>query len=433
MATFFQPSINGIRFHCVSTSTPFGNRIAIHEYPLSDNGFVENMGRKVRKYQITGYVIGDNWELTRDKIIEECERPDAIISLIHPDYGKMEVLCEECTVTESKMNAGKKADFQFVFIEYKKPKLLKDQEFTSMVVKDEAKDAVFSLADAFTAIQNLQNLPQIITDYLTDSVVSLLGVPNVYSLTNSISSLTGLYNTIQTGGFNVPWQFAELVTTFTSSFNNDYSNDSIKIELNDKHKSLPNKKINITPDKWVSSEHSYSTKTFTLTPKQSIDILTGIVNKPMNHPTGTTKINTKKRVLGKQIELLIKGCALIESTIASTYIEFETIQEAQYIWDKILLSFDNLMIVASDIEDFVSYELIKKQKTAFIKDIQKRAPELIKIMTKELDTMTPAIVLSYQYYATLPDRERSSEIVRRNKVKNPLFVPSHIPLTFLKT
>jgi prophage DNA circulation protein len=79
-------SFRGVPFKVIAAQAKKGRRQAIHEYPYVDGGWPEDMGRALRMYSFSGYLIGDLapvMQLLLDNAVET-KGPGL---LIHPTIG----------------------------------------------------------------------------------------------------------------------------------------------------------------------------------------------------------------------------------------------------------------------------------------------------------------------------------------------------------
>src|SRR5215472_18763971 len=109
-------SFRGARFRVDSYSTEIGRRADVREYPLRNIPQAEDLGRKARRFQFTAYVLGDGWEFARDELLNACEA-DGPGLLVHPFHGEHEVVCESCTVSESRVGGVRYCAFELGFVE----------------------------------------------------------------------------------------------------------------------------------------------------------------------------------------------------------------------------------------------------------------------------------------------------------------------------
>lgn len=116
-------SFRGVPFFVDSSSYQGGRRVQLHEYPLRDLPFAEDLGRKARTYQLEAYVLEPRpWEKTTDTYMT---RRDALITaletagpgaLVHPFLGTKQVVMGPYSVSEN-FKEGGKAVFSVPFIE----------------------------------------------------------------------------------------------------------------------------------------------------------------------------------------------------------------------------------------------------------------------------------------------------------------------------
>jgi prophage DNA circulation protein len=108
LATF-----RGVPFHVLGKSGSAGRRVVIDEYPLRDTPSSEDLGRKARRFALDGYVIGP---AARDALIRAVERPGDGV-LIHPDFGRLVVVCEDCDFSESHDTGAGRVSVRLAFVE----------------------------------------------------------------------------------------------------------------------------------------------------------------------------------------------------------------------------------------------------------------------------------------------------------------------------
>jgi prophage DNA circulation protein len=109
-------SFRGVPFHVSAKSGTVGRRVIIDEYPLRDTPSSEDLGRKARRFALDGYVVGPTAPTQRDALIRAVERPGDGV-LIHPDFGRLVVVCEDCDYSETHDGGAGRITFRFVFVE----------------------------------------------------------------------------------------------------------------------------------------------------------------------------------------------------------------------------------------------------------------------------------------------------------------------------
>jgi prophage DNA circulation protein len=109
-------SFRGVPFEVDTHEREGGRRVAEHEFPLRDQGAVEDLGRSLRKFGFDAFVIGDDYMGARDALLTACEDTAGPGTLIHPTLGEFQVICSRVSVRETK-NDGGLAVLSLTFVE----------------------------------------------------------------------------------------------------------------------------------------------------------------------------------------------------------------------------------------------------------------------------------------------------------------------------
>ncbi len=117
--TGVQASFRGAQFKIEVGGQAGGRRNVTHEFPERDTPFTEDMGRRARRYPITGYIVCGpllaDYRPGRDALIAMCEMSGPG-TLVHPTLGTMQVCCDTYAVSETRERGGI-ATFEMVFVE----------------------------------------------------------------------------------------------------------------------------------------------------------------------------------------------------------------------------------------------------------------------------------------------------------------------------
>ncbi|MGI8839769.1 MAG: DNA circularization protein [Caulobacteraceae bacterium] len=108
-------SFRGAAFDIQESPAQFGRRNQLHEYPQRDTPWSEDLGRKARQWTIEAVVIGEDYDLARDALIKALETagPGA---LVHPYLGTVQATVGQCQVVDSTAHGGM-ATFSMPFTE----------------------------------------------------------------------------------------------------------------------------------------------------------------------------------------------------------------------------------------------------------------------------------------------------------------------------
>lgn len=99
-------SFRGVAFFVDSGERGGGRRTVVHEFPLRDDPFVEDLGRRARTFRVDGYVIGDDYLSQRDLLLAALEDTAGPGELVHPYHGVRRAICVTVSVRESRADGG---------------------------------------------------------------------------------------------------------------------------------------------------------------------------------------------------------------------------------------------------------------------------------------------------------------------------------------
>lgn len=108
-------SFRGVPFWLDVDSVNVGRRTQLHEYPKRDRPYVEDLGRRTRQYQFDGFVVGDDCLGQRDRLLEALDKPGEG-ELVHPWFGRLTVTAGDCEVSHARNELGM-VRFRLVFID----------------------------------------------------------------------------------------------------------------------------------------------------------------------------------------------------------------------------------------------------------------------------------------------------------------------------
>ncbi|EJG2197913.1 DNA circularization N-terminal domain-containing protein [Citrobacter freundii] len=109
-------SFRGVPFSVDDDDASFGRRVQLHEYPKRDKPYTEDLGRAARRLTINAYVIGDDYADKRDRLIAavETEGPG---TLVHPQYGEMQGSINGTVKVSHSSSEGRMSRISFEFVE----------------------------------------------------------------------------------------------------------------------------------------------------------------------------------------------------------------------------------------------------------------------------------------------------------------------------
>ncbi len=187
-------SFRGATFYINDHERLGGRRVVVSEYPLRDRVSTEDLGRSVRKFELTGYVVGDNYFAERDALIAACEDYETVGTLVHPYLGELRVRCQNVGLRE-RVTEGRVATFLLGFVDAGevRPKAPLDTRGGWL---DTIKTAYAVGQQAFKIYTTLRGLPTSLLlawagDYALGSLSAYVGLPRI-SLAQVQDALNGL-------------------------------------------------------------------------------------------------------------------------------------------------------------------------------------------------------------------------------------------------
>ena len=177
---FRRGSFKDIEFFINSHEYTSGRRNENHEFPYRSRNYAEDLGRKTPGYKMEAYLIGQDYDLQRDRLIKALSE-EGPGTLVHPFLGSFEASVMTFSVKEEKSKLNM-CTFDLHFIESG----LKN--FPAGLVDPEG-----SLGDLSSELKNLNNST-------FDQVFSVINLPGnaIEDVNNTISDFENA-----TGGFGV--------------------------------------------------------------------------------------------------------------------------------------------------------------------------------------------------------------------------------------
>jgi prophage DNA circulation protein len=129
-------SFRKVPFVVLEGASQFGRRNALHEYPFRDEPWVEDLGKAARRFELKGFVVGDDVIAQRNTLISALER-SGDGELVHPTLGKRNVALMDYVCREV-WDRGRYFEFTFRFIEQGKRQFPKAAQRSTADVQESA-------------------------------------------------------------------------------------------------------------------------------------------------------------------------------------------------------------------------------------------------------------------------------------------------------
>lgn len=132
-------SFRGVTFKVEVGGKSGGRRVAPHEFPKKDKGYAEDMGKRLKRFRVTGYVIGDNYDQDRDALEKALDQEGAG-QLKLPTSSAVQAICDRWDSVETRTR-GRVCEFEMLFIEAGQAPSNEDEEDTKANVRENATQA----------------------------------------------------------------------------------------------------------------------------------------------------------------------------------------------------------------------------------------------------------------------------------------------------
>ncbi|MDM2861372.1 MULTISPECIES: DNA circularization protein [Citrobacter] len=109
-------SFRGVPFKFEGEGAAVGRRVETHEYPNRDKPYTEDLGKVTFRPNITAYVVGDDCFEQRDRLIEALNKPGPG-TLVHPTYGELNVCVDGEIRVSTTGSEGRMVRFDLQFVE----------------------------------------------------------------------------------------------------------------------------------------------------------------------------------------------------------------------------------------------------------------------------------------------------------------------------
>lgn len=402
-------SLNGVEFLYKQVSNKLGRRTEVHEFPGRDDPFAEDLGRLARKYPISAFLIGENYASAREDLIAVLESDPGPLGLnfIHPYRGVFSVkLLGEATVVEVD-DQGRFARIDFTLVE-------SGHAFPQIQIDTPAKIG-FIAADLRGKLSNTRfNLLAAIGAILK-SIANGLNEAG-----RAVRSVNGKI----AGALNLVDNISGAIDAFVDSIDTLLSTPGLIMgeltQLINSVMGLIDTFTNLIPDFEVDIENP----DFPSITLGALEDLFGFVTLADAIPTPTPQ-SAQEIEAHAVITKVTKTAALASGTEQLAKVELDSADQANGIVANLAAKFDE--VLEEDFETDIQ-ESILALKAAMVEHFTTLAQDLPALTTTRINYTEPALVMSYRLYGrgTL-----DIDIIKRNKIRHPTFVPAGVDLEVL--
>ncbi|SES28049.1 Mu-like prophage DNA circulation protein [Vreelandella subterranea] len=362
----------GVTLYLERGSISPGRRVQVHEYPLRDDPYVEDLGRKLREWQVIGYLLGEDYDIQRNQLADALELPGAF-EMRHSYYDTHRVVITgDPRITESTREGGM-ARVSFTVVRADdSPRYPTAVADTQQVVASTAESSRLAILDEFI---DAFEIVELAVDRVEAVEATILG---------AISEIEGIVGDVTGTIARLIRTPAELGAAILSSIG------QIKNMFGE-----PGRALGV----------------------YSALFGTGEVRSTSFSAPQQTRLETQAQ--NAAVALIRRGAA-VEAAEASAEWQYETRQQAV----------ETLEVIHQGITEQLSGSVpplpqttqrLVSLRAAAVQDLRRRGTALPELTRYTPNARMPALVLAHRLYG---DARRDTDIIRRNNVRHPGSVPA---------
>lgn len=392
-------SFRGAAFRTEAHELSGGRRVATFEFPGRDQPVTEDLGRRARKFSIDCHVVGADYRVGRDALIDALEASGAGL-LIHPWHGQMMVVVEDFTSSEDQ--AGGICQFSISFGEA-------GQAVSAPVAAPSGQAAAIA-ADAHAVAAPASFLKRFSIDGVAGFVEQ-----SASNLITGMVEVSKIAAGLQGG-------FGPALRAFDAGLRYLPGNVSslLRSPLN-----LAHAMIGLVGAVSLLGGGARS----------RILSLTQMIDWTPADPLFPEITVSRQREADNRDALLwlfrsAAASELVRTASAATYASYE---DAVATRDLVAGRLDVLAMAAADLGDDERAESFDGLRRALVRDMAARVPTLARLFEIETMATEPALVIANRVYGSSGVEATAAEIVARNRLPHPGFVPGGRAIELLTT
>lgn len=430
-------SFRGVPFNITDAGTLIGRRASLTEYPLRDEPYSEDLGRRQRRFVVECVVLGDDYMTARDNLIAALETKGAG-TLVHPYYGTRSVVVADAVEIIESRREGGCARFRIPFAESGENLQPSSTTDTQAQVQSQVSTVNDQLGQSFGNAFSVNGMPQWVTDATTNDLGGLTsmlarlrdsipGIPSSVTdfnaaLASFSSDLTGLISTPFDLGANIvslivglgsiAGQPLDALGLYTSLF--DYGSDApaiaqttparVQQAVNSAalYSLVQGAALSQAASMAASTPAQTQTTTQLQLPSDATSTSAGASSTASTGQSATSSSSTS-------------GASSALVPVQVTINGFDTTNTAITVRNQLTDQIDVLVLTVDD--DL--YPMLQDLRAAVVTDIDTRIAALPNQITYVPGATLPALVIAYRLYG---DAMRDLEIVAKNDLPYPSFV-----------
>lgn len=371
-------SYDGVPFFFEETETSGGREIVTTALPFSDKHVNQDLGKKVKGFSLSIYLVGKDCELDRERLEEAFNREGAF-EFVHPYYGKFNARCTEYKFKYTS-NVYEYAEGEATFVPEENPKKsarsVVDLRGTVIAKAEQNLDsAKGNFAENFSIIDKAKS----VVDSVSSQVSSLMD-----SIESARQSMRGVSEFVQTVSkireniqlvLNTPTDFAARIQDLLTLTKETVSPDG-------GFNNYVNESLAVMSSRSEASESSGSTAS-------------GLI----------AEID--------RLVVMSAASMAVQSVVNSSFVSAD---EAREIHDNVATVFEAAASSMESVDDYANLSDLEATALKYLRDEMSKLAEVVEL---PLSASRNVLSICFDCYGNL---DKLDDIIERNDIGDPLLV-----------
>ncbi|KAF1040289.1 MAG: hypothetical protein GAK35_03543 [Herbaspirillum frisingense] len=434
-------SYGGINFGVISSTTSgIGRKVVVHEYPERDEVWVEDLGKKSRRFSVTGFLVENDVVYNSGPVIAQRDALVAVLDtrfdqvkpglqLVHPTFGNIpNVCCINCEILEHADHGGY-FELRFDFIISGARKYPASSTSTAGAVADGAKkvreaSALDYIRDVAAAVkQGAAIVKQAIRVAVAFYTKVLTLINDVRRVFRAISNLGGNFGSLFGGanaGYSARNASAPQGATAASLLAADTAS---RTAVANAGAALTAAAANPADGASLSSAAIAVAQSLAATasdPADGVRLLSSMAQYVPADPTTDSQVGVAMAQVQSAMGALFRRAALAQLAEVTSSYQPSSSEDALAVRGSVAGLIADEMQVAGDAGDDDSYLALMELRAAVIADLTSRGAQLSAMQEFRFRAPLNSLALAYRVYR---DAGRATELVQQAQPVHPAFMP----------
>lgn len=406
LSTLRPASYRGVPFQIERDAGEYGKRVQVHEYPNRETWYPEELGQKARYYRLTAYLASDTIDAELSALVTACTTPGSG-TLMLPLEGPKRAICLTVKTNREKNKAGYLAvDMEFVEDPGVGPAPYPTRLFARRVLLS-ADTALRLIADGFAARYRTVDVP---------GFVIVTGAAVVRALASTIEAARSRLPISGEQAASIRQMaidlYADADTLARAGSAGDlYSQTSWVRRQSESPAGLPGRIAEVLVALRTAAPVDAA--------GEALAEIAGFVSGVSLSAATPGRRREAENVAA--IEAMARQTAIAEYAATLAGRTFASRREAVTARAEIVETIEAELGLARDSRDRHGVEAMTSVRDAIVEHLSRSIADLAPVVTVSTSVQMPAIYWSYRLYG---DAGRAGELVSRNRVKHPGFMPA---------